>query len=99
MAPRTIGRDYDLRGERLEPLAQVVRVVGPVGQQALRQRDVVEQDLGDTVVGDVAWSRDEGNRLALSVGQSVDLAGPSATLQAERLRRVPLLTQPLSGGP
>ena len=74
-----IGRDHDLRAERLQPLAEVVGVVGLVGQQAPWRRDVVEQGLGDADVSDVARRQDEGDRLALSVGQSVDLAGPSTT--------------------
>ena len=39
----------------------------------------LQQGGGDADVGNVAWRQDEGDRFALSVGQSVDLAGPSAT--------------------
>ena len=79
MTSCAIGRDDDLGSERLEPLAQVIGIVGLVGQQAFRRRDLVEQRSGDADVGDVAWRQDEGDRLALSVSQSMDLAGPSAT--------------------
>ena len=74
-----IGRDHDLRAKRPEPLAEVVGVVGLVGQQAPRRRDVVEQGLRNADVGNFARRQDEGDRLVLSVGQSVDLADPSAT--------------------
>jgi hypothetical protein len=48
-------------------------------QQAARWRDVVEQRGGDGDVGDVARRQDEGERFALRIGQSVDLAGAPAT--------------------
>ena len=76
---RAVGRDHDLGSERLEPLTEVVGIISFISQQALRRRDIVEQSSGDADVGDVAGRQDEGDRLALSVGQSVDLAGPSAT--------------------
>ena len=79
MATAAVGRDHDLGAERPQPLSQMIGVVGLVGQQASRRRDVVEQGPGDADVGDVAWRQDKGDRLALSGGQSVDLAGPSAT--------------------
>jgi hypothetical protein len=57
----------------------MVSVVSLVSEQATRQRDVIEKSVCNADVGNVAWCQDEGDRSALSVGQSVDLAGPSAT--------------------
>ena len=57
----------------------MVGVVGFIRQQAARWRDVVEQRGGDGDVGDVARRQDEGDRFALSIGQSVDLAGAPTT--------------------
>lgn len=57
----------------------MVCVIGLVAEQAVRWCDIVEQGSGRTDVRDVARRQDEGDRFALSVGQSVDLAGPSAT--------------------
>jgi hypothetical protein len=53
----------------------MVGVIGLVGQQATRWCDIAEQRGSDTDVGDIARCQDEGDRLALSIGQSVDLAG------------------------
>ena len=79
MATRAVGRDDDLGAKGFERFAEVIGVVGLVCQQALRRRDVIEQPDGEADVGNIAWCHDEGDRLALSVGQSVDLAGPPAT--------------------
>jgi hypothetical protein len=57
----------------------MVGIVSLVAEQAARWRDIVEQSGCRTDIGDVTGRQDEGDRLALSVGQSVDLAGPSAT--------------------
>jgi hypothetical protein len=57
----------------------MVRVIGLIGQQTVRRGDIIEQGGGDADAGDVAGRQDEADRLALSVGQSVDLAGPPAT--------------------
>jgi len=57
----------------------VVGIIGLVGEQAPRWRNTVEQSGGEADVSDVAWRQDEGERPALSVGHSVDLAGPPAT--------------------
>ena len=57
----------------------MVGVVGFIHQQTARWRDVVEQRGGDGDVGDVARRQDEGERFALRIGQSVDLAGTPAT--------------------
>ena len=79
MAACAIRWDDNLGAESFEWFSEVIGVVGLVRQQALRRRDIVEQRGRDADVGNVAWRQDEGDRLALSVGQSVDLAGPSAT--------------------
>jgi len=74
------GRGNDnVRALRLKRLAQMVGVVSLVSEQATGRCDVVEQRRGNADVGDVAGCQDEGDRSALSVGQSVDLAGPPAT--------------------
>ena len=75
----SIGGDDHLCAEALEPLTEMVGVVGFIRQQTARWRDVVEQRGGDGDVGDVARRQDEGDRFALSIGQSVDLAGAPAT--------------------
>ena len=79
MAACAIRWDDDLGAESFKWFSGVIGVVGLVRQQALRRRGIVEQRGRDADVGNIAWRQDEGDRLALSVGQSVDLAGPSAT--------------------
>lgn len=79
MASGAVGGNDRLCSTALEPLTEVISIVGFVGQQAARWRDVVEQGGGDGDIGDVARCQDEGDRFALGVGQSVDLAGPPAT--------------------
>ena len=79
MSTGSVGRNDDLRACRLEPLAEVVGVIGLVRQQAAWWRHIVEQRGRDADIGDISRRQDKGDRLAFSVGQSVDLAGPSTT--------------------
>ena len=60
MTSYAVGRDRNLGSERLQPLMQVVGVIGFVGQQAPRRRAIIEQSSGDADVGDVAGGQDEG---------------------------------------
>ena len=78
-APGAIGGDDDFRSLKFERSAQIVCIIGLVGEQPTRRCDAFEEMRGDGDVRDVAGCQDEGDRLALSVGQSVDLAGPPAT--------------------
>jgi hypothetical protein len=79
MATRAGRGNNDFRALGFKRLTEMVGVVGPVREQATRWCDVVEQSVGDADVGDIAWRQDKGDRSALSVGQSVDLAGPPTT--------------------
>lgn len=84
MAAHVIRRNDDFGIMSFERFAEVIGIVGFIRQQAFRRRDIVEQRSCDADVGNVAWRQDEGDRLALSVGQSVDLAGPSATYDGSK---------------
>jgi hypothetical protein len=79
LAARAGGGNDDLGALGFQALSEMVRVIGLVGQQTVRRGDVIEQGGRDADVGDVAGRQDEADRLALSVGQSVDLAAPPAT--------------------
>ncbi len=76
---RAVERDDNLAALFFEVLAQMVGIIGLVGQQAAWCGDAFKQRRRNTDVGDVARCQDEGDRFALSIGQSVDLAGPPAT--------------------
>lgn len=77
-ATGTGGGNDHLGALRLQELAEVIGIIGFVGEQATWRRDAVEQVGGDADVGDVAGRQDEGERSAFSIGHSVDLAGPPA---------------------
>ena len=83
-----LGRDDDLGAKSFEWLAEVIGVVGLVREQALWRSDLVEQRGCDADVGDVARRQDKGDRLALSVGQSVDLASVVAKKYLVTLMRL-----------
>lgn len=79
VAARTAGENDHFGALSFQALPEMVSVIGLIGQQATRRRRILEQGSGNADVGDVAKCQDEGERLALSVGQSMDLAGPPAT--------------------
>jgi hypothetical protein len=60
-----------------EPAAEMVGVTSLVSQQAPRWLDALDQSGGSADIGDVAGHQDKGDRLASSIGQSMDRAGPS----------------------
>ena len=72
-------RNDNFRALGFKRLTEMVSVVSLVSEQATRRRDVIEKSVCNADVGDVAWRQDECDRSALSIGQSVDLAGPPAT--------------------
>ena len=49
---RAVRRDHHLGAERLQPAVEMVRVIGLVGQQVLRRRDIVQDCRCDVDVGD-----------------------------------------------
>jgi len=78
-----------------EPPAQTVRVVGLVGEQALWFCDGAEKRNGHDDVGDVSGRQRESDRSAAIVGQSMNLARPSAPRAADRFFKLPLF-EPLA---
>lgn len=84
-----IGRDDRFDAARLEPVAQPVGVVSLVRQQPFGATHPFQQRDRDGDVGNVARCQCEGDRSALIIGQSMDLARSSATRRANRLRPRP----------
>ncbi len=64
------GRDNHLGALRCQGPAEVIDILGLVGQQAARPGDAVQQAGGDADVGDGARRQDEGERSAFSIGHS-----------------------------
>jgi hypothetical protein len=62
----------------LQPSAQTGGIVGLVGQQALWLSDGAEKRNSHDDVGDVSGGQRESDRSAAIIGQSMDLARPSA---------------------
>ncbi len=78
----------------LEPVPEVVSIIGLIGEQPLGRRKGFQQLFCDADVGDVAWGQGEGDRPAEIVGQRVYLARAAAPRAADRLDRVPLFLDP-----
>ena len=66
-----------------------------IGQQALWFSDGAEKRNGHDDVGDVAGGQRESDRSAAIIGQSMNLAGPSAPRAADRFFQLPLF-EPLA---
>ena len=79
----------------LEPAAQTVGVVGLVRQQSLRLSDGGEKRNSHDHVGDVSGRQRESDRSAAIIGQSMNLARPSAPRAADRFFKLPLF-EPLA---
>jgi len=79
----------------LQPSAQTVGVVGLVRQQALWFCDGAEKRNGHDDVGDVSGRQRESDRSAAIIGQSMNLARPSAPRAADRFFKLPLF-EPLA---
>jgi hypothetical protein len=94
-APRGGGGNGGSDLSLLEPSAQTVGVVGLVRQQALWFCDGGEKRNGHDDVGDVSGRQRESDRSAAIIGQSMDLARPSAPRAADRFFKLPLF-EPLA---
>ncbi len=94
-APRGGGGNGRSDLPMLEPSAQTVGVVGLVRKHALWLSDGAEKRNGHDDVGDVSWRQRESDRSAAIIGQSMDLARPSAPRAADRFFKLPLF-EPLA---
>ena len=79
----------------LEPAAQTVGGVSLVRQQALWLSDGAEKRNGHDHVGDVSGGQCESDRSAAIIGQSINLARPSAPRAADRFFKLPFF-EPLA---
>ena len=80
-----------------EPVSEPVGIIGLVSEEPFRAGTGAQQRNGPSDVSNVAGGQGKGDRSALIIGQSMDLARSSAARAPDRFRIVPFLSRLPSG--